>query len=174
MTLRMTSQNTLCTIVAHLTADRSSWSSRYTMFQYAWRWTPGATLSIISHQSYDTTWQGQQAPPIKSTDVKLHTYTGEGISVDGEIDIEAEYQSQKFRLTLLIVAGDGPSLLGHNWLCHIGLTQLYKVFDPVKEILDRHSNLFKEELSKITGTTAKLYLKSDAQHVQYLSLCQDH
>lgn len=33
----------------------------------------------------------------------------------------------------------------------------------MKEILDRHSNLFKEELSKITGTTAKLYLKSDAQ-----------
>jgi len=34
--------------------------------------------------------------------------------------------------------------------------------DKLGELLDKHSSLFEERLVKITGTTAKLYMNSDA------------
>lgn len=74
------------------------------------------------------------------------------------------YKSQKSHLTLVIVPGDGPTLLGRNCLCKFQFDwpQLHTVFDPLEEILGRHADLFKVELDKIMGATAKLLLKLDA------------
>ena len=133
----------------------------------------GATLSIISRATYDATWSSEDAPPIKLSEAKLHTYTGEEIPVDGAIDVEVAYRHQKASLSLVVVAGRGPSLMGRNWMEHFQLDwcQLHQVHsepkDMVKDMLlqdmlDRHASLFKKELGKIAGTTAKLYLKPGA------------
>lgn len=59
--------------------------------------------------------------------------------------------------------------MGQNRLHHFHLDwlQMDKVHseptDKLGELLDRHSSLFEERLGKITGTTAKLYMNSDAQ-----------
>lgn len=58
---------------------------------------------------------------------------------------------------------------GPNWLHHFHLDwlQMDKVHsestDKLGELLDKHSSLFEERLGKITGTTTKLYMNSDAQ-----------
>ena len=126
----------------------------------------GATLSIISRATYDATWSSEDAPPIKPSEPKLHTYTGEEIPVDGAINVEVAYQHQKASLSLVVVGG--PSLMGRNWMEHLQLDwcQLHQVHSKPKDIvkdmllqdmLDRHASLFKKELGKIAGTTAKLY-----------------
>ena len=38
------------------------------------------------------------------------------IEVLGSIDVNVTYQNQKKQLFLLVVSGDGPSLLGQDWL----------------------------------------------------------
>ena len=128
----------------------------------------GAALSIMSHHTYQATWTEQSVPPIQSTNAKLRTYTGETIDVVGAIDVDVKYQSKKVRLSLLIVKGDGPTLMGRDWLQHFRLdwARLHKVdtdHSKLEETLAKHSNLFKDELGKISGTKAKLYMKPDAK-----------
>ena len=135
----------------------------------------GATLSIISRHTYDTVWAGKQAPPIQPTNVKLRTYTREEIPVDGAIEAEVTYQDQKAQLSLVIVSGDGPSLMGRDWICHFEMdwTHLHQVqakpSSELEPLLDRYKDLFKQELGKIKGITARLYPKAGARPRFYRS-----
>ena len=44
--------------------------------------------------------------------VQLCTYTGEGITVKGELLVAVQSESQVVTLPLLVVSGQGPSFLG--------------------------------------------------------------
>lgn len=129
----------------------------------------GATLSIMTHQTYGSTWQKDQAPPIMPSTSKLCTYTGEKIEVIGAIDVDVEYKNQKTKLNLLVVKGSGPSLLGRDWLQYIQLdwAQLNKVqtehASKLEKLLNAHTALFTPGLGKIEGVKAKLYLKKNAK-----------
>ena len=129
----------------------------------------GATLSVMTYDTYSNTWNGDQAPPIKPTTANLRTYTGEAIKVVGAIDVDVEYEGQQAKLNLVIVDGKGPSLLGRDWLHHIRLdwAQFHKVDAEqsvqLEQILSKHAALFEPGLGKIAGTKAKFYLKKDAK-----------
>jgi len=56
-------------------------------------------------------------------------------------------------MPLLVVAGEGPSLLGRDWLAKLKLywqelNQIHQQSD-LQTILDNHSAVFKEELGKL-------------------------
>ena len=71
--------------------------------------------------------------------------------------------------TTLTMEGDGPSLMGRDWLQHFKLdwTQLHQVQanpqDDLERMLDKHKIIFKDELGKVKGVTAKLHLKPNAK-----------
>ena len=80
-----------------------------------------------------------------------------------------DYDDRHFQLPLLVVPGEGPSLLGRNWLQVVQLNwrrihQLRAVnANPaVEEILAKYPDVFKEELGKLKGYTAKLCVDPDA------------
>ena len=72
----------------------------------------GAGYSLISEDE----WRLSGRPSLKSTRLKLVTYTGEPVDIKGEFDALVEWESQKKQLPLLVVAGSGPALVGRNWL----------------------------------------------------------
>ena len=76
----------------------------------------GATKSIISQKMYERMWPSDKAPVQRSTEVRLRTYTGERIGIRGEIVVDVTLSNQQHGLKLLVVEGDGPSLLGRDWL----------------------------------------------------------
>lgn len=78
----------------------------------------GAARSLISEATYRQLWSrnDQATPPLKVTQVKLRTYTGQSIEVLGSIDVTVRVNGQIADLSLLVVAGSGPSLLGIDWL----------------------------------------------------------
>ena len=47
---------------------------------------------------------------------KACTYTGEDVKVLGAISVPVKHQSKSFKLPLVVVDGQGPSLLGRDWL----------------------------------------------------------
>ena len=53
-------------------------------------------------------------------------------------------------LHLVVVGGEGPSLLGRDWLEQLRLdwAAIHKICsgDDVQAVLDRHAEVFKEEL----------------------------
>ena len=75
-----------------------------------------ASLSIISEKTYYSLWSIQARPKLEVSSVKLHTYTKEAIKVVGSMSMEVTYKAQAKTLPLLVVAGEGPSLIGKNWL----------------------------------------------------------
>ena len=72
----------------------------------------GATLSLISESTYREMFPAESAPQLKVSQAPLKTYTGESIKIKGAIDVEVVYNGQYKQLYLLIVEGEGPSLLG--------------------------------------------------------------
>ncbi len=80
----------------------------------------GAALSLIS----ESTWSAKfPTCSLQPTDVKLRTYSGDPLEVKGTLNVTVQYKSELAELPLLVVKGQGPSLLGRNWLSAIRLEQ---------------------------------------------------
>ena len=77
------------------------------------------------------------------------------------------------QLPLLVVNGSGPSLLGRDWLAQLKLDwqSMHNVHSPtlapsVQIIIEKHSQIFQEELGTIQGTTAKLQVE-ESEHPHF-------
>ena len=91
--------------------------------------------------------------------VKLCTYSGESLEVLGSISVLVTYQSQQSQELLLVVKGEGPRLLGRNWLHHIRLDwqQINQVSpNPAQSVLQRHKEVFQGGLGALQGYEAKI------------------
>ena len=117
----------------------------------------GAVASIISKCTYRRQWSKQKRPLLQRTDVHLRTYTGEKINIKGKISLSVQYDNETLSLDLLVVEGDGPSLMGHDWLSKLkpNLSVFYAgnpgIDKGVEKLLDRYADLFKEELGRVKG-----------------------
>ena len=76
----------------------------------------GASESLISETLYYKLWPGRG---LKRTSIRLQTYSKEPIVVVGTTDVHVAYEGQTATLPLVVVRGDGPTLMGRNWLGHI-------------------------------------------------------
>ena len=86
------------------------------------------------------------------------------VNILGTITVTVGYKDQVADLNLLVVAGDGPSLMGLDWLSHIKLDwpRLNHVqgVSVCQQILNKHENIFKDELGTVPGITAKFQKKA--------------
>ena len=108
-------------------------------------------------------------PVLSPSTIKLRTYSGEELQVMEMMTVEVCYKTQQHSLPLVVVEGDGPSLLGRDWLGKLRLdwSELHQIQStapgPLKELLDRYSEVFKDELGTIQGTTAKIQVDPTVQ-----------
>lgn len=127
----------------------------------------GASLSILSEKTFCSLWSTQARPKLQTSSVKLHTYTKEAIKVLGSITVKVTYKTQMKDLPLLVVAGEGPSLLGRFWLTELQLDwhELHQMnhTKDLQTILNNHSSIFNEELGKVVGITATLHVSNNAK-----------
>ena len=78
------------------------------------------------------------------------------------------YGDQVAKLALVVVAGDGPSLFGQNWLKYLRLnwSEIAAVHvtqtDSLDALLKRHTPLFKEGLGTVEPYRATLHVNPDA------------
>eukprot|EP00731_Ephydatia_muelleri_P015662 Em0009g86a len=123
----------------------------------------GAAASVISEVTYKTLWKGKcnERPPLKHTNALLRTYTGERLRILGRIAVQVRYQKQEANLSLLVIGGDGPSLLGRDWIA------------PAEA---KYSQIEKEGLAIVFGVTKfhqylvgrSFTIYSDHKPLQYL------
>lgn len=122
----------------------------------------GASLTLVSERTLQESWP--ELTPLPSR-VTLHSYSGESIPVLGTIDVVVQYDDQTATLPLLVVKGEGPSLLGRNWLSALKLNW-HEIFwlhnASLKEILDKHKCVFEPGLGKVAGYEAKILLDPGA------------
>ena len=129
----------------------------------------GASVSIISEETYSRLWPEGQQPSLQESAITLRTYSGEQLSIKRTLAVDVQYKDQKARLQLVVATGRGPSLLGRDWLSKIRLnwTELcnnhacYSL--SLQDILDGNSSVFSPELGTLKGTTATIQLENSAQ-----------
>ena len=126
----------------------------------------GAEVSLISDNM-----RKQHFPNAKlnKTNVVLKTYTQETLPTLGELEVLVQYGTQFYHLRLVVVAGNGPALLGRDWLKFLKLDwqQIYHVAgkdtERLEPLLERYQGLFKDELGTASVHKAKLYVRPDAK-----------
>ena len=71
----------------------------------------GSSVSLISRDTYRKLWLNKEwRLKLQPSPRRLRTYTGQ------ELDVQGTCGSQSQKLPLLVVAGNGPSLLGRDWI----------------------------------------------------------
>ena len=74
----------------------------------------GAVVSVISDEILHSCFPEAQ---VSKSDMVSKTYTGECMSVIGKWRVNVQYQDGKpQQLNLVVIKGNGPTLLGRNWL----------------------------------------------------------
>ena len=129
----------------------------------------GAGVSIISEQ----TWSDKlKSPHLQSCSLKLQSYPSKPLDVLGSCTVKVTVHGKTASLPLVVVKGDGISLLGRNWLEKIkldwkevakinGITQLphQKKLD---NLLTQYEEIFKDEFGQCKHIKAKLHVKPEA------------
>ena len=126
----------------------------------------GASVSVASETSLKTS-LGVDKLDLQPSEVSLRTYTGESLPVLGTLEVRVGYGTQEVTLPLVVVQGEGPSLFGRNWMEVIRLD--WKAINVVinhnhlQGILDKHPELFRNELGQLKGTSAKIFVDPEAR-----------
>ena len=125
----------------------------------------GASVSLISKDTYDKLWPSSAtAPPIQKSNALLQTYTGEKLARCCWFCFRrCPLQGADCSPTLDCgFVGSGPSLFGRDWLLHLTLDwkSLHRVAlaPTLADLLDCHKGLFCDELGTLKGITAKLHV----------------
>ena len=93
--------------------------------------------------------------------------TREPLNVKGSIEVTAEYQQQTAELELIVVTSEGPALLGRDWLQTLRLDwerlSIVRQMETLEQVLDRHPDVFKDEIGLVEGAPAKIHVDPSAQ-----------
>ena len=90
----------------------------------------GAAVSVMNLSSFNRVKEGGE---LRSSKLKLRTYTGEVVSPEGIGQVDVVYQDQQFSLPITIVKGNVPNLMGRDWLAKLRL-KWEELFSPERRI----------------------------------------
>ena len=132
----------------------------------------GAAMSIINDNTYVMLKQSDPSLELKESKVRRDTYTEEQVDVLGHVEMPVNYENQEAVLPLLVIKGNGPNLIGRNWLQQIrinwkNLLQLKEDRSTADKIDKNYEEVFQEELGTFSGPKAKIHVAEDAQPMYF-------
>ena len=126
----------------------------------------GASVSLMSQTTQQQLFPEQT---LEKPAVRLTTYIAESISVVGKREVQVKYRSYSGTHTLYVVQGEGPTLLGRDWLQHIqldwkslGVAHVARKPATLSEVLSVHEEVFAGGLGLMNQFEAKLMVKPGA------------
>ena len=76
----------------------------------------GAVVSIINESTFNTVRQSSGDLPLYPAESRIKTYTGNEIQVQGATQLTVRYKDKHLSLSIHVVSGNGPNLLGRDWV----------------------------------------------------------
>ena len=131
----------------------------------------GAAVSVINESTFDSIRQVPGDSPLYPAKSKLKSYTGQEIQVQGTTQLRVRYKDKHLSLSIHVVSGNGPNLLGRDWLTslEVNLQNLNSISStsPLQQLLASHPTVFGEDLGCYNGPPVKLAVNKDAQPTFY-------
>ena len=119
----------------------------------------GSSVSLVSQLTFRKLW-----PERKLSECKYHlrSYAEKPIKMLGCTEVELKYNGQEARLSLIVVEGSGPTLLGRSWLKHIHVVLDWQEIRhlstcSLQEVLDKHPVVFGGGLGTLKNFEAKIH-----------------
>lgn len=126
----------------------------------------GASLTVMNKRNFDKLFSSLS---LQTSNKKIKTYTGEVVSVYGEVTVSVRANEQEKELRLLVVEGTGPPLLGRDWLNVLRLDwpaicRLHYIdtSDKLETILNEHSAVFSDTPGCLRSHKVKIHLRPEA------------
>ena len=113
----------------------------------------GASRTIVSEAVWRTALGRVSLAPGQDS---LTTYTGDAVPVRGRLTVQVKCGAQVATLALLVVRGDGPSLLGRDWLAKLRLPweSIFRIATPLSDLQQKYSALFRDDGGACTQTVS--------------------
>ena len=124
----------------------------------------GAAITLISQ----ATWKNLFPKlTLQKSRVTLKTYTAEKLRVLGQREVSVEHNGQKKLLIVTVVDGDGPPLMGRDWLKHLRLdwhriANINAAQNQLEELLSECDEILQDELGTVKDYQANLLLKKES------------
>ena len=118
----------------------------------------GASLSLVAEETYLRHWAHRE---LQQSQLRLCTYSGELLEVMGSLRVRVHHGGQDINLPLTVVKGNGPSLLGRDWLglLRIDWEQVRQIgASALERLLDSKKKLFEPGLGTLQGFKAKIHV----------------
>ena len=155
----------LCTIIAKENPITVNLQLNATNIQF--QVDTGAAVTLINSTDY----QKYFKKPLRQSNIRLNTFTGESLNVLGDLDVHVSYKNKHFVLPLVIVDGAGPPLLGRNWIKELNPEWMSifsidngstKTDSKLQEIIRTYKSVFSDEAGCLKDYKVKLHLKDGA------------
>lgn len=119
----------------------------------------GASHSIISQKTFNEKFRNVQ---MEKSPVQLRTWGSEKkLHICGEMVVHVSTEQFSGQLKLLVVSGDGPSLIGRNWFQDLGISVLSscnKIEEDIPLEISQYRGVFEGTLGDYKGEKVKLTL----------------
>ncbi|XP_061151222.1 uncharacterized protein K02A2.6-like [Syngnathus typhle] len=127
----------------------------------------GSKASLVSHKIYRKL---MRHLPLRPSDTVFKAYTGHRVHMEGMTDVTVQYHGRTKRLPLYVTKGNHPAIMGRTWLQGIRLDwqairKLSHRSSPLQEILEKHEEVFRDELGSMKDITVKLHVKPGSKPV---------
>ena len=124
----------------------------------------GTAFSVMAENKFREILPMKQ---LSSTNNRLRSYSGDKIEVLGSVDVSIKYNDHSACVPLLILKGDGPTLLGRNWLHTLKLDwkAIYAVqqSNPLQVLLQKYQAIFQQSLGTLKGFKAHIHVDPAAK-----------
>ena len=121
----------------------------------------GAAVSILSESAYNQLCEVTGKLDLISLEIKLKSYMGHQIRVLGSCLVTVKYKDHERKLSVLEVKGQGPCLLGQNWMTELKLNWKFigqvEAREDIQVVIDKYSEVFEGGLGTLRGVTAKIH-----------------
>ena len=120
----------------------------------------GSPVTITSEAEYYRLREelAENMPELIPTDLRLKTWLKETCSAIGEMTVRVQYKDQDMVLPIVVGPGDGPTLLGRNWLQKLKLdwtgifaeANIHAVQSApgnLQQLLDKYKSVFSSDLA---------------------------
>ena len=133
----------------------------------------GASISVAGRMELEKVIG--QVLTLEETPIKLQTYGGKIIQPAGVVNVEVGYKGQNMKLPIVVTSESGPILMGRNWLRKLDLdwrgvmaeifpvSDVHEVKSRLDGLLDKYSDVFKDELGTMKGVNVHLEQKPDCK-----------
>lgn len=128
----------------------------------------GACYTLVNEH----TWRllRPRLPPTRCLDaapLALRTWTNAPVHLLGQTVLPVRYKDIEYHLPLLVAKGNGPNLLGRDWLMHLGITMNINFvsngdYTELGKIITKHGDVFKDGLGTYRGDPVAIHLKPGA------------